>query len=58
MNTTTLALLIRHIIGAIGGGFVIAGYTDGETVKTAIGALSTLASVVWSIIEKRKRPVP
>jgi hypothetical protein len=43
----------RHILTTIGGGVATAGYVDGNDFSIAVGALSTLIGVGWSIYQKR-----
>lgn len=46
--------LVRHILTAGGGYLVAKGVIDEGTVETAVGAIITLAGVVWSALAKKK----
>lgn len=54
MNPVIIASLVRHILTAAGGGFFVAWGLDGETINAAVGAVSTLAGVAWSVWDKRQ----
>jgi len=54
MNPVIIASLVRHILTATGGGFFVAWGLDGETINAAVGAVSTLAGVAWSVWDKRQ----
>lgn len=54
MNSVIIASLVRHILTAAGGGFFVAWGLDGETINAAVGAVSTLAGVAWSVWDKRQ----
>jgi uncharacterized membrane protein YfcA len=50
---TLLALLIRHALGAIGGGLGLSADLDEQSLQAIVGALMVLISVGWSAWEKR-----
>jgi len=47
--------LVRHLLTALGGVLVAKGYTDADTMNSAVGAAVTLGGVGWSIVDKKKR---
>ncbi len=44
----------RHILTALGGSLVAAGWLPGTDLDTAIGAIVTLIGIAWSAYEKRQ----
>lgn len=50
MNTAMIAGILRAILAAIGGGTL--AVSDSE-ISAIVGALVTLATIGWSIYEKR-----
>ena len=54
MNATIVTAVVRHLLTAAGGGFAVAWGLDGDTWQGIVGALSTLAGLVWSIMDKRR----
>ena len=55
MNKETILGFIRHIL-TFGGGFIVAqGHVDITQLETAIGAIVTLAGIVWSAFDKKTR---
>lgn len=46
--------IVRHIVTAIGGGFVVEGSLSSNDLDLAIGAIMTLIGVVSSVLSKRK----
>lgn len=55
MSAAMWMALARHILTAAGGVLVSKGYTDADTVNTAVGAAVTLGSIGWSFAEKKRR---
>jgi hypothetical protein len=55
MNPSIIAALVRHILTAVGGGFVVRYGIDGATFDAIVGGASATAGLVWSIMDKRKR---
>ena len=49
-----IAGVIRHVLTALGGGLVTSGGLSGDDMNAAIGAITTLVGVVWSVVAKRK----
>lgn len=57
MSLIQLLGIVRHTLTAIGTYLMIAGINvDGTKWELGIGATLTLASVVWSIINKKDLP--
>ena len=46
--------VVRHLLTALGGGLVASGALSGDDLNAAIGAISTLVGIAWSVIAKRK----
>lgn len=53
MNATIITAVVRHILTAAGGGLAVSWGLDGDTWQGVVGALSTLAGLAWSILDKR-----
>ena len=53
MNMDQITGIIRAILAAAGGWLVTNGYLDSATLSSAIGALLTLGTIVWSIVNNR-----
>ena len=52
---TVLNGLLRHILTAAGGALVARGSLTESELDLAVGAIITLAGVIWSAIAKRKK---
>ena len=49
--------IIRHVLTAFGGGLVANGtITDGD-FQAGLGAILTIAGIVWSVISKKQASV-
>ena len=46
--------VIRHLLTALGGGLVASGTLSGDDMNAAIGAITTLVGIAWSVFSKRK----
>jgi hypothetical protein len=55
MNAALVSALVRHVLTAVGGGFVASWGVDGATWEGIVGALATLGGLSWSIYDKRQR---
>jgi hypothetical protein len=55
MNATLVSALVRHVLTAVGGGFVASWGIDGPTWEGIVGALATLGGLGWSVYDKRKK---
>jgi hypothetical protein len=55
MNATIVSALVRHVLTAVGGGFVASWGIDGPTWEGIVGALATLGGLGWSVYDKRKK---
>lgn len=53
MNPTIVTAVVRHILTASGGGLAVSWGLDGDTWQGIVGAISTLAGLTWSILDKR-----
>jgi len=51
-----IGLILRHVLGALGGFLVAKGYfaADDQTLTELLGAASTLAAGAWSVFQKYK----
>lgn len=54
MSMIAMAVL-RHSISIIGVWLADNGYADGSSLEAISGALMTIGSLAWSIIEKKGR---
>lgn len=55
MNTAMILGLVRHLL-TFGGGWVVAqGWVDEATMTEAVGAVMTLAGIVWSAMAPEKK---
>mgnify|MGYP004207603811 CR=1 FL=1 len=52
---TVLNGIVRHVLTAAGGALVTKGYFAETELELAVGALITLAGVIWSALAKRKK---
>jgi hypothetical protein len=52
MTTDIILGLIRHVLTIIGGYYVARGKIDQDTANTAIGSISALIGIGWSIQHK------
>lgn len=53
MNPDQITGIFRAILAAGGGYLVGKGYLDDATLNTIIGAVLTLGTAVWSVINNR-----
>lgn len=49
----TVAGIIRHVLTAAGGYLVAKGIIDEGALVEAVGAIVTIAGLVWSIFQKQ-----
>lgn len=54
MNTEEIGGVVRAVLAAVGGIAVAKGYIDNGTMTTIVGAVTTIAVAVWSVIAKRQ----
>lgn len=54
MDAVMITSIVRHALTFIGGAAVAKGLLDSSTADQAIGALTTLVGIVWSLWIKRK----
>ncbi len=55
MLKPAILALIRQILTVAGTALVAKGYVEASQVEPVIGALMTIGSVVWSVVDKRAR---
>jgi hypothetical protein len=55
MNATIVQAIVRHLLTTVGGGFLVSFGISGTTLEAAIGAVSTLAGIAWSVYDKKKQ---
>lgn len=48
MESEKILGLVRHVLTAAGGAFVILGWTDDGMVQEFVGAAMTLIGMIWS----------
>lgn len=54
MDAVMVTSIVRHALTFLGGAAVAKGLLDSSTADQAIGALTTLVGIVWSLWIKRK----
>lgn len=52
---TVLNGIVRHILTAAGGALVTKGMIGSGELELAVGAIITIAGVIWSALAKRKK---
>ena len=55
MLRPTILALVRQILTVVGTALVARGFVQVSDVEPVIGALLTIGSVVWSVVDKRGR---
>lgn len=55
MLKPAILALLRQILTVAGTTLVAKGYAQASDVEPVIGALMTIGSVVWSVVDKRGR---
>jgi hypothetical protein len=55
MLRPAILALVRQILTVAGTALVSRGYLIASDIEPVIGALLTIASVVWSVVDKRGR---
>jgi len=53
-NKSEIGSLIRHIATALGAICITKGLASADVVAEAVGAVTTIAALVWSIVEKKQ----
>jgi len=47
--------LVRHALTIVGGALVAKGYIEEDILGEAIGGILSIAGVIWSILDKKKK---
>jgi hypothetical protein len=55
MLRPAILALVRQILTVAGTALVARGFVQASDVEPVIGALLTIGSVVWSVVDKRGR---
>jgi hypothetical protein len=55
MLKPAILALVRQILTVAGTALVARGFVQASDVEPVIGALLTIGSVVWSVVDKRGR---
>ena len=55
MLKPAILALVRHILSIVGTALVARGYVQSSDIEPTIGALLTIGSVAWSVVDKRER---
>jgi hypothetical protein len=56
MTSTTIAAIVRHLLGIAGGYLIAKGISlDSATIETVAGAIGSLGAVAWSLWSKRSK---
>jgi len=53
MLKPAILALIRQVLTVVGTALVAKGYVQASEVEPLIGAMLTIGSVVWSVVDKR-----
>ena len=53
MNKETILGIVRHVLTGAGTLLTSKGLADSGTIETAVGALITLVSIIWSMANKK-----
>lgn len=56
MDGVTVGQIIRYVVIAAGSFLIGKGYTDAETMTTIAGAAATIATAVFGIWARAKKP--
>lgn len=54
ITATIVQAIVRHLLTTLGGGLLMKYGADGDTINAIVGALSTLAGLIWSLYDKKK----
>lgn len=54
MDSSVIGGIVRTVLASVGGVLVAKGYVDDATLQACIGALITLGTGVWSVVQKKK----
>ena len=57
MLRPAILALVRQMLTVVGTALVAMGYLNASDIEPVVGALLTLGSVVWSVVDKRGRIV-
>jgi hypothetical protein len=55
MLQPAILAIVRQVLTVVGTALVAKGYMEASDLEPIIGAVLTLGSVVWSVVDKRKR---
>ena len=55
MLRPAILALVRQMLTVVGTALVATGYLNASDIEPVIGALLTIGSVVWSVVDKRGR---
>ena len=47
--------ILRHILTTVGGGLTSKGVLGEDELQIIVGGVVTLAGVIWSVVDKRKK---
>lgn len=54
MDSAVIGGIVRTILASVGGVLVTKGYVDDATLQACIGAVITLGTGIWSVVQKKK----
>jgi hypothetical protein len=54
MNRAMIESILRHLLGGAGAVLATKGYIEASAVEPLVGAVLTLAMLVWGAVEKRR----
>lgn len=55
MSKAAILGVVRHILTFMGGFVAERGWSSGEEIQTAVGAVVTLIGLIWSVLNKRDK---
>lgn len=55
MNSAMVLSIARHVLTAAGAWAVTKGYLDSATLEQVVGAVLTIAAVIWGAVDKKGR---
>lgn len=53
MNSTVILGVVRHLLSTGGGAALLSGAVSDDDLQKIIGAVLSIGSVIWSVMQKR-----
>lgn len=54
MDSSVVGGIVRTILASVGGVLATKGYIDDATLQACIGAIITLGTGIWSVVQKKR----